>query len=363
MDLDRNIAYYCYVRYLLLVLSVIVFSSRIYSQDTLTTQPVFYSLSAYYGFFHVHTNKLSTYGGVNPVGIEFEISQLLLSNKIKSSFWFVPKWGIGLNYVDFQHEDLGYSIHAVAYFEPFIKINRKWRFSAKFGTGVAFVSNPYHVETNPYNKTYSTKLVFPLVGGASAYYCINNHWSIKSTVSFRHISNGGIKQPNLGLNYPALSMAAEYTMHKYEIKDLEMVDVFKYRKRKELLVGYTLKSDTISEEYRQVVVFTYNRSVRGGRINAFTLAAIIEYQQMINSDDELDQWSVAPLIGNEFVLQKVRFGQQLGFYVVRGMKAPNLLLQQYYLRYLMGTHLTTGINLKVHGRVADYLTLQLGYVF
>lgn len=345
------------------MLCVFILCLNIESQNNTTYKPVFYSLSAYYGFFHVHTSKLSTYKGVNPIGVEFEISQLLLTDKAKNSFGFYPKWSVALNYVNFEHRDLGYSIYGVGYFEPFIKIHGRWRFSAKIGTGIAFVSQSYHPISNPMNKAYSTKIAFPLVGGLSAYYCVSDYWSVKSIYSFRHISNGGVKEPNLGVNYTVFSIAAEYTGDSYTLNILNELGVYEQRKRQELIIWYSTKRDTVFSDNRQVVMISYNRSFKGGRINAFTLAGMIEYQQLFYFNNVLDQWSLAPLIGNEFILGRVRFGQQLGIYLLQGKKANNLLFQQYYLRYLIGSHLTTGVNLKVHGRVADHLTVQLGYVF
>jgi len=90
---------------------------------------------------------------------------------------------------------------------------------------------------------------------------------------------------------------------------------------------------------------------------------MVEYQQLNNVNDDLDQWSIAPLVGNEFLLGQLRFGQQIGLYLMQGDEAPNLMLQNYYLRYIINSRFVTGANLKAHGRVADYLSFQFGYIF
>ncbi|TLX77607.1 acyloxyacyl hydrolase [Labilibacter sediminis] len=336
---------------------------NIQSQNNITDKPLFYSLSSYYGFFQVHTDKLSPYKGVNPICLEFEVSQLLMNEQVLNALGFYSKWGVGLNYVDFGHDDLGYSVHGVAYFEPLLWVRSRWWFSGKIGMGIAFVSEKYHPETNPQNKTNSTHLAFPLAGSISSYYILNEQWRIKASFSFRHISNGGLKQPNLGINYPVAGLGVEYTANRYEIQSLDNLDPFEKKKRQELLLGYSAKSDTVSSTSKQVIQVCYNRSFRGGRINSFTLAGLVEYQQSNDAKSSIDQWSVAPLVGNEFIFGKVRFGQQLGIYLLKGVYAGNNLFQQYYLRYLLGEHLTTGFNLKAHGRVADHLSVQIGYVF
>lgn len=330
------------------------------SQSKQTDKPVFYAISAYYGYFQVHTNVLTPFGGSHPGGIGLEVSQLLLTDKAKNTFGFYPKWGLGLGYVDFGHPDLGYALTALAYAEPFLKVHGAWRFSAKVGMGVAYMSNPYHADSNPLNRTYSTKLAFPLSSGLGAYYFFNDQWAVKTSVSFEHISNGGLKAPNLGINYPLMAIALEHTLDTYNTNPVKDLEPFKKQRRQELLAAYSIKKDSASNN-QSIAALWYNRSFGGGRINSFTLAAMMEYRQLQAYGKVTDQWSVAPLVGNEFLLGRLRFGQQLGFYLLQAAELPNNLFQNYYLRYQISKHITGGINLKAHGRVADYLAIQIGF--
>ncbi len=267
-----------------------------------------------------------------------------------------------MGYVDFGHPDLGYALTALGYAEPFLKVHGTWRFSARAGMGVAYMSNPYHANSNPLNRTYSTKLAFPLSAGLSAYHFLNDQWAVKTSVSFEHISNGGLKAPNLGINYPLIALALEYSLDTYNGSPVRDLEPIKKQQRQELLLAYSIKEDSVSNNQSIATLF-YNRSFGGGRINAFTLAAMLEYRQLNVYENAMDQWSIAPLVGNEFLLGRLRFGQQLGLYLMQASEAPNNLFQNYYLRYQISEHLAAGINLKAHGRVADYLGLQIGFVF
>ncbi len=344
----------------LLLLCLISAVPRAQSQSKQTDKPIFYGISAYYGTFQVHTNVLSQFRGSHPSGIGLEMSQLLLTDKAKNTFGLYPKWGLGLGYVDFGHPDLGHALTALAYAEPFFKVHGAWRFSAKVGMGVAYMSNPYHVNSNPLNRTYSTKLAFPLSAGLNAYYFFNNQWAVKTSVSFEHISNGGLKAPNLGINYPLMAIALEHTLDTYNSNPVKDLEPFEKQSRQELLAAYSIKKDSVPDN-QSIAALSYNRSFGGGRINSFTLAAMLEYRQLQAYKKAADQWSVAPLVGNEFLLGRLRFGQQIGFYLLQAAELPNNLFQNYYLRYQLSKQFTGGINLKAHGRVADYLAIQVGF--
>ncbi|MGQ1787029.1 acyloxyacyl hydrolase [Saccharicrinis sp. GN24d3] len=332
------------------------------SQIKPADKPIFISLGAYYGSFRVHTDKLSAFKGVTPRGVEVEFSRWILTEQARQSFGIFPKWGVGLNYVDFGHADLGYSINGVAYVEPFLKAHGNLRLSGKLGTGFAYLNRPYQAQSNPLNRTYSTNFSFPLVGGISAYYFFTNSWALKANASFRHISNGGIKKPNLGINYTVIGLAIEHTSNTYVMPKASKLNPYEKNKRSEILMGYSWKKDTVNDHKKNVAMLCFNRSFRGGRINAFTLSAMMEYQQNPGTRIAIDQWSIAPLIGNEFLIGDVRFGQQLGVYLLQGATATNNVFQHYYLRYLFRNKFTAGTNLKVHGRVADYLAFQVGII-
>ena len=157
-------------------------------------------------------------------------------------------------------------------------------------------------------------------------------------------------------------MAIEYTSDVYEINQVQNLNPYKKQRRKELLLGYSLKEDSVLINSQNIFVGNYNSTFRDGRINAFSYGLMVEYKHLSESENSNDRWSIAPLFGNEFVLGKLKFGQQLGIYLVQNKRAPNSLLQQYYLRYLASERISTGITLKAHGRVADYLSIQLGIV-
>ncbi len=329
-----------------------------------TEAPWFVSLNRIDGDFKVHTDKLQHFNGVNPYGFDMEVGKWLLSERIRGQYGVYSKWGVQFNYSNYNHKDLGYTINTLMFIEPLLKAREKWRISVKAGVGIGYVSNPYHEVDNPYNQAYSTKFVYPLQGGVTVYYFFNKQFAVKASGSFRHISNGGVEQPNLGINHTAYGVGVEYILRKYNVKPINTV---KYNrdnvKRTVLLLGYSQKRDTTFSGADDILNVMVNRSFQVSRNTGIAFGGLMEYQQNKNADEIKEQIGIGAYIGNEFFIGNIRFGQQLGIYVLKRNEAPTLLFQNYYLRYLLKQHWVVGANLKGHGIDADYLLMQLGYVF
>ena len=349
------------VQLMLAVFTSFLFPIISHSQKT-TNSPYFLSFSGQYGKFQVHTKSLSPFNGTHPKGAELELSRLFYTPEIHSQCGCYAKLGVGLNYVDFDHSELGQGLTAVFYVEPFFKAKGKLRFSLKGGTGIAWLSNPYDENTNPENLTYSSNLSFPLFIGFSSYYFFNPSWAIKNTIAFQHLSNGGIKQPKLGINYPTISLGLEYALQPYRIPSVPIPKPFTKENQTTIELGFTLKEDTTDTNNRLLISLRPNRSHQLSRINAITYGLLLEYEQQ-DAEAESDKFRAGILFGNEFIMGEFRFGQQIGAYLYKGYSAPNLIFQNYYINYRLSKYLLIGTHLKVHGRKAEYININVGYLF
>ena len=68
----------------------------------------------------------------------------------------------------------------------------------------------------------------------------------------------------------------------------------------------------------------------------------------------------ALLAGHEWQLGRLRFSQQLGFYVYAPYPARDDVYQRYGLAYHPKGKLFLGVNLKAHRQVADFLDARVG---
>lgn len=347
---------------LFLLFSLLSNPSASFSQE-ISDSPWFISFSGEYGKFQVHTKILSPFNGTHPHGTELEISRLFYAKEVYETCGCYAKLGLGLNYFDFDHASLGQGFTTIVYVEPFFKAKGQVRISLKAGTGVAWLNNPYHEVTNPVNMTYSTAVSFPLFIGFSAYYFMTRRMAVKTTLSFQHISNGGIKQPNYGINYPVAAIGLEYALQPYRIPPRPVPEPFVKTRSNEVDIGFTLKEDSTSVNRRPVVTIIPRHSLRVSRINALVLGALIEYEQPVDPAPFTDRIRIGAMTGNEFFMGQFRFGQQIGIYAYTGYSVPSHLFQSYYLNFYFGEHFIAGVQLKAHGRTAEYLSATMGYIF
>ncbi len=110
----------------------------------------------------------------------------------------------------------------------------------------------------------------------------------------------------------------------------------------------------------------YSRQV--SRINALTGGTEIIADNLSSYDMEqagIDEshikWSFA--VGNEFILGKFLFSQQIGVYVYNHYSPSDDIYHRWGLAYRLGRNLITGINLKVHRHIADFIDFRIGYGF
>ncbi len=346
--------------YVILLLACLIPAIGI-SQVKLSERPDFITVSSMYGSFQVHTPKIDKYRGVNPYSFELEWSRWYLSREALEASGTFSRLTLRLGYTDFNHPDLGYAVQALASVEPFLLVRPNFRLSLKGGFGVTSLSKIYHPQTNPDNLIFSSHIAFPLSVGTGFYYMVQPRLGLKAEASFRHISNGGLSQPNLGINYYALSLGLEYALNSYELPEKNRDVQWEKENRFELVGGFTLKEDTSHVNNKSVAMLIAQRFWQTSRINGITGGIMLDYQEATQPGDEA--LSSGIFAGHEFLIGRFRFGQQMGVYFLRGTDPLNQLFQNYYLRWHSKRQWLWGVHLKAHGHVADFLAFQVGLKF
>ena len=175
-------------------------------------------LRFHYGFIIAHTEAVEKVAHSNPLAIQADFSWHLINNKSYNYCNCYPRLGFSLYYWDYRNpEMLGQAVNLLLFAEPFINPHKKLSFSVRPGMGVAYLNNPYDEIKNPDNLSYSTRFAYALLINLNAYYKIGNHFILNLSANYNHISNGGVKMPNKGLNYPSLAVGLEYSFLPYQI--------------------------------------------------------------------------------------------------------------------------------------------------
>jgi hypothetical protein len=343
--------------------------------DKDTTKPAFsIGLKSHYGFIIPHSESIKRISFSKPWGAELDLSWHLADNQSWQYFYSYPRVGVAVSYINFGNPAvLGSGLTTVAYAEPFLAAQNKFSFSFRLGTGLAFLNKVYDAIKNPTNLFYSTPLSFVMMANAGINYRLNPHLMVRLSGYYNHISNGGTKEPNKGINFPTLSIGLDYTVIPVEFRQRTPEEWSRLHTQKTrykvALMGITKTAFPGDRTRYPLYGVTGYVSHVVGRINAFTTG--LEWvsdgslREKIRQSDtpDISHRRAALTVGHEFLIGKFTFSQQLGLYLYCPYPARDPVYQRIGLEYKLTNHLFMGTNLKTHRQVADFLDLRLGYTF
>ena len=233
------------ILFVLLISSTSVFAQ--FEPDSTIKKSIFsVGLRTHAGYFLKHSSSLNPIKDSYPWGFEADLAWQLTGKKAYAYCSCYPRVGLTINYMNFDNATvLGSAYYALAYVEPVFFVPKRFNLSFRIAlVGVAFMDRPYDEETNPNNLAYSTYVAFPLALGIGFNYRIDKHWNIRLGGNYNHISNGGIKNPNKGLNWPTGHIGVDYSISPVELKNRGKVrrPPPEKKNRMELDIGNSLKN-------------------------------------------------------------------------------------------------------------------------
>ncbi len=318
-----------------------------------------------------HTGSLEEIGDAYPSGFSLDWSKLLLKKNAWEFCNCFPKLGLELAYWDFDKKDvLGSGVIGLGYVEPYFRTQKKANLFFRMGLGGTYLSKPFDEDDNPLNETYSTHLSLVIMAGIGLNYQLTDQWNLRFLAKYSHTSNGGINTPNKGINFPGLSMGVSRSLNPISYPDHQRIDSREPPKERERfnLTHFSGWSNANVGDKDKFYVFglsaQYSRWI--GNRSALTggTEIILDYsrKERIESRGENKSFvQAAALIGHEFWLGKVTFGQQLGVYYFNVHRINDDVYQRYYLTYDISDQLYAGFGLKAHRHVADFFDLRIGY--
>jgi hypothetical protein len=262
-----------------------------------------------------------------------------------------------------------------AYFlEPFYRLSRKTSFSLRGAAGLTYLTNPYDSIKNPSNQSYSTATSVYLLLGIGAWYQVADHWKLNLSANYQHISNGGMREPNKGINWPTAGFTVVYENNPAPFyKGIRT----KEKLWKEMgmdwrfsLFGTARRDVNEAGKSQRLILFgsAVHVAKQVGRINNLTLGTEVSYDQELRVQLKKDTISASAvlngiMVGHEFILGKFLFSQQLGIYTFNQTPYYDRVYQRWGLQYSFPSGLGLGFTLKAHRQVADYADLRFSYSF
>src|SRR5690606_5060061 len=229
---------------------------------------------------------------------------------------------------------LGSAAGVAGTFEPILWRNHRWALSLASGIGLAYLNKVYDPVDNPENMFFSQPLSFLLFVAPTLEYRISPNWSARAGLSYNHISNGGQKQPNKGMNFPGISLGASLYLSSQDLPRYEKkpaASAWKFYAE----AGFTTKGRD-EESGRGAVM-----SLAGEAFRSVTAINAFGGGMDVGKDYSLEQgqrfWpslTVAPFVAHHFALGRIDFSQWMAFYLQNADESgAHRFYQRYVLRY------------------------------
>lgn len=355
-----------------LVCTGVLSAHGLWGQDSTEARPraaFFVETSLHHGFIIVHSRDIRALEDSYPWGLEVDFGWQRLSSDAWEMCNCYPRMGVSLGawYLD-SPSILGNAYTATFFLEPEFGQPGKVSFSIRGGLGLSYQTRPHDPVENPDNLSYSTLLAFPLQVGGTVRWSVNEHWQLHTSARYNHISNGGMRQPNKGINWPTLAVGFTYFPER-KIMPRSKTD---WRSLVPPRKQWSFAAfGTYHEPARSVVIggggaeVKYSHQV--ARVNALTGGAEWMVHGSYPYEARQEGGDTHPHLlglaaGHEFLLGRFLFSQQFGAYLLKPANEPRDVYQRYGIMYAPGGKWAFGVHLKTHGHVADFLDLRVAFI-
>jgi hypothetical protein len=204
-------------------------------------------------------------------------------------------------------------------------------------------------------------------------YKVNPKINLSLGGSYNHISNGGYKQPNLGMNFPTAHLGMEYMFRPTTLKAPPKVTLPIDKKPYfEINALYSMKvhqeTDSFPEKTCHILGLSARVNRNISRYNALSIgmewiASGYNKESISRQNLEVDYNRVAITAGHNLLVSKFAFVIQFGFYVYDPYEAMDDVYEKYDLQYHFSKHVYAGVFLKAHRHVAELMGVCAGVLF
>lgn len=326
-------------------------------------------LRLHQGTVLVHSRHVRPIANSYPRGIEANLTWQRTSEQAWQTCLCYPKMGIALTSWDYDNPQvLGWGMTGLFYIEPVFNAPQRLSFSIRAGLGLSWQSNPHDPETNPLNLSYSTAIAFPLQLGGSLYYRVSPKWTVDLLVVYNHFSNGGIREPNKGINWPSAGLGVSYYLTAPAFRQHEPTD---WRARQGVasridVAFFTGIEQPVNHPYVFFPGIAVKYSRQFARLNAVTVGVEYYHDRPDRYDlrevhGPVDPHKFGFAVGHEFLLGRFIFAQQFGAYLSKPYTISADVYQRYTLLYRWSPRFSLGGGLLSHGHVADFIDVRAIY--
>ncbi len=330
--------------------------------------PIFLGASYQTGFIIPHSEELEDVAGAIPYAFQVKYAKLKNSEKSWSQCNCFSRAGFSLAYFNYGNpEELGSSINAYYYVQPYFDYKGIFTFSLVGSIGLSYLTKVYDDVKNPRNTFFSSPLSFYLLVAPEFGWLINDNLELSLTINYNHISNGGSKQPNKGMNFPTISLGVSKILNYSEPDKSDFKQAVLSKKPSYYIGSFgSIRSANESDTTTNHLMIGINGLVMKPltRINGLNLGVEFSYddsytQKLEDSNLEGKGLIGSLLVGHQFTMGRVLFTQQIGYHFLKPDEVKNQnIFQRYSIYYFPLKKIGLGSSLIANGHIADHLDVR-----
>ncbi|WP_197076866.1 acyloxyacyl hydrolase [Hymenobacter terrenus] len=319
-----------------------------------------------------HTEAIRHLAVSHPTGFELNFQRQTTGAAPWHGWYKYPKVGVAFTYYDFHNPTLGHLVAVSPYLSKSFSRGPKHDFSFRLGAGLAYLTNPYDLETNHKNTIASSAINATLQMRFDYDYAITPHLGLLVGLGLNHYSNGATTKPNFGINLPSVVLGLNYHEQRpapqINANAPAPAEVGQNFFNVSTSIGYKQRSQSDVEKYLvNSLTFAVGRRVS----HKSNLLAGIEgfYDRSLKAQlkdttragiKQPDVKKVGVFVGHELLFGRLAFVSHLGFYVYEPYKSSTFYYERLGLKYHFTSLLFGAVDLKVHRGSADVIEFKVG---
>lgn len=271
-----------------------------------------------------------------------------------------PEIGTGLSYSHLARNETGYSLSGYLRLGFLVASGKKVRLRLGGTFGYAYLSKPYQVLDNPLNLSYSLSHGFYESAFLETDILLTKKWWLILGLAHHHWSNGGSKEPNKGVDFPAFLTGVRYEPKEAE-RDFSERTGFASGKRwrADLYAFATHHAPSRGTKQRYTLGGIHTGAAyRTTGFNGFNTA----FELYGDANPASSGFGAGWLAGHEFLFGNIIFFQQFGIYLQDPISSHRFY-QRYGLQFRIWKKTGAGISTRFHAQQVDFLDLRIGMSF
>tara|TARA_Y100000589_G_C27175413_1_gene638504 strand:- start:330 stop:1310 length:981 start_codon:yes stop_codon:yes gene_type:complete len=312
-----------------------------------------------YGRILPHNQHLKKIILNNSISLESTIYFNTNGNKTHHAHFLYPSYGLTFNFTKSGNKSQIGNIFS-SYGSITLPLQKKTNpLSFKIGLGLGWVEKVYDVNSNYQNLAIGSHLNANAQIKFEKTHVLNKKQNLKYAILLNHLSNGDLKNPNLGFNICQFQTSYSFGLKPQKIDTL-LKPLTKTKKHhfsifnSSGLKEFKITSNGLNFINETSFQFEKNFGLKSNLITGldFLYNSTLEYEKKIE---------FGLIIGYVLTIGKLRLGAQIGSHIYNKSDNYRRIYNKIMAQYQLTNHLSIRASLRSHIFNADFMSIGIGY--